>query len=467
MHKNPGFNKRIAVIAGACLLAFGAPAAAQDFLLTSASTAVLQKPLNRGERQAILAALAQAPSHGLPVYPVDEESSDTDLSRAIIDYAGALHGARMTAKFPSDWHLHPDPFDAAGSFQQAVQHNKLKRWLSSLAPRAENYENLRAALARYREIEMNGGWQALDQGPTLKVGSKGPRVVALRERLNAEYQGPAPEGDPATFDPSLSEYLKTEQARLGLPETGALDKATLAALNVPVGDRIDTLVANLERERWLPGKMPDYRIEVNLPAFWLDVWRNGERPLSMKIIDGRPHDPTPMFSDVMDAVVLNPPWNVPDNIARNEIWPKAKKDKAYLARNDYVVTSDGGLMQKAGPKSALGKIKFDLTNPFAIYLHDTPSRSLFQKDMRAFSHGCMRVEKPRDLAGLILADDRHYTPQVIDETIASGDTVRVDIARPVPVFVLYRTAFLGDDGRVQFRNDLYGWDAKLNDILTR
>lgn len=467
MHRTSAFNKRFAVIAGACLLAFGVPAAAQDFLLTSASTAALQKPLNRGERQVILAALAEAPSHGLPAYPVNEQSGDLDLSRAIIDYAGALHGARMTAKFPTDWHLRPDPFDAAGSFQQAIQRNGLRRWLSNLAPRSEPYENLRAALARYHEIDMNGGWKALDAGLTLKVGSKGPRVIALRERLDAEYQAPAPEGDAATFDPSLANYLKTEQARLGLPETGVLDKATLAALNVPVAQRIATLTANLERERWLPAAMPNYRIEVNIPAFWLDVYRDGDKPMSMKVIDGRPHDPTPMFSDTMDSIVFNPPWNVPDGIAKNEIWPKAKKDKGYLAAHDYVVTSDGGLMQKAGPKSALGKVKFDLTNPFAIYLHDTPSRSLFAKDYRALSHGCMRVERPRDLAGLVLEGDRHYTPEVIDQTIDSGDTVRVDVARPPAVFVLYRTAFLGDDGRVQFRDDLYGWDEKLNGILTR
>lgn len=455
------------MIAGACLLAFGAPAAAQDFFLTSASTAVLQKPLNRGERQAILAALAEAPSHGLPVYPVNEESSDNDLSRAIVDYAGALHGARMTAKFPADWHLHPDPFDAAGSYQQAVQKNRVKRWLAALAPRQANYESLRAALARYREIEMTGGWNELKAGPTLKVGAKDPRVRALRERLGVEYPGPTPEGDPSVFDQALSDHLKGEQARLGVPATGLLDKATIAALNVPVAERIDTIVANLERERWLPANLPGYRIEVNIPGFWLDVYRNGDRPMSMKIIDGRPHDPTPMFADVMDSIVFNPPWNVPDNIARNEIFPKARKDKTYLAKNDYIVTDDGGLMQKAGPKSALGKIKFDLTNPFAVYLHDTPSRQLFKADVRAFSHGCMRVEKPRDLAGLILEDDREYTPEVIDQTLAAGDTVRVDLGRPVPVFILYRTAFMGEDGRVQFRNDLYGWDAKLNDMLTR
>lgn len=467
MQRYSGFNQRIAVIAGAFLLAFAVPAAAQDFFLTSAATAAVQRPLNRAERAAILAALAQAPSHGLPAYQVDEQSSDNDLSRAVIDYAGALHGARMTAKFLPDWHLQPEPFDAAGSFQQAVHKHKVNRWLAALAPRQQSYELLRGALARYQEIEMSGGWKPLDAGPTLKVGSKGHRVLALRERLGVEYPGPMPEGDPSVFDRTLSDFLKSEQARLGQPQTGVLDKTTLGALNIPVGERIKTLEANLERERWLPANLPGYRIEVNIPAFWLDVYRDGEKPLSMKIIDGRPHDPTPMFADVMDSVIFNPPWTVPENIARDEILPRATKDKTYLVKNDYVLNDDGGLIQKAGPKSALGKIKFNLTNPFAVYLHDTPSKQLFAKDVRAFSHGCMRVEKPLELANLILRDDRQFTPDLVDTTIASGDTIRTDITRPVPVFVLYRTAFVGDDGKVEFRNDLYGWDAKLNDMLSR
>ena len=207
-------------MAGACLLAFAVPAAAQDFFLTSASTAAIQKPLNRADREAILAALAQAPSHGLPAYEVDAQSSDSDLSRAVVDYAGALHGVRMTAKFLPDWHLQPEPFDAAGLFQQAMQKHKLKRWLAALSPRQQTYEQLRAALARYREIDMTGGWRALEAGPTLKVGSKGHRVLALRERLGVEYPGPMPEGDPSVFDRTLSDFLKGEQARLGQPQTG-------------------------------------------------------------------------------------------------------------------------------------------------------------------------------------------------------------------------------------------------------
>jgi murein L,D-transpeptidase YcbB/YkuD len=186
----------------------------------------------------------------------------------------------------------------------------------------------------------------------------------------------------------------------------------------------------------------------------------------MKVFDGRPHDPTPMFAETMQSVVFNPPWTVPDNIAQNEILPRATKDKSYLVRNGYVLNDDGGLIQKAGPRSALGKIKFNLTNPFAVYLHDTPSKPLFAKDVRAFSHGCIRVEKPGELANLILQGDRQFPPELIDATIASGDTIETEIGRPVPVFVLYRTAFVGDDGKVQFRNDLYDWDAKLNEMLT-
>jgi murein L,D-transpeptidase YcbB/YkuD len=320
-------------------------------------------------------------------------------------------------------------------------------------------------LAFYRDIEATGGWKKLTATKAaLKVGSKGPAVLNLRERLGMEYAAPSPDGDPSIFDKSLSEALKTEQARLGVPITGVLDKATVAALNVPASARIATIEANLERWRWLPKSMPRYRIEVNIPAYWLEVYRNGERPLTMKAIVGKPATPTPMFQDVMESLVFNPPWNVPERIAKNDILPKARKDKAYLVKNDYYINDDGRLIQKAGPKSALGKIKFNLTNPFAIYLHDTPSKKLFNESARGFSNGCIRVEKPRELAALVLAQERGWDDAVIEQAIAEGDTSSTELGRPTPVFIVYRTAFV-QDGRVQFRNDLYGWDKQLQDIL--
>jgi murein L,D-transpeptidase YcbB/YkuD len=459
-----GFGRQAAALAGVCLLALAPAAMAQPFPITAAASAVLEKPLSGKQRDQILNALQAAPSHGMPAYAVSPESSDADLARAAISYASALRGGRMEGKFTGDWHLRPEPYDAQGAFRTAVAKNKVRQWLDQLAPRHQGYAELREALVRYRDLQAAGGWKTLERGAVLKVGSKGPRVLALRERLGMEYAAPAPEADASVFDAALSQALSEEQARLGAPVTGKLDKATVAALNVPVSVRVETIVANLERWRWMPASLPKYRVEVNVPAYWVSVFRGGQEPLTMKVIVGKPASPTPMFRDVMDGVVFNPPWNVPDSIAQRDILPKASKDKTYLIKNDYVLTDDGRVQQKAGPKSALGKVKFELANPFAIYFHDTPSKQLFDYDMRAFSNGCMRLEKPMELVQMVLDDQRQFTPQVIDETISAGETVRSKLDRPVPVFVVYRTAYV-EGGKVQFRADLYGWDQELEDIL--
>ncbi len=473
MSMKSGFSTKLVALAGVALLVATAPqpAAAQGILstaqewLTPGSPGV-NRPLNPAQRRQIVAALEQAPSHGLPGYNVDESSSDGELVRAAVSYGSALHGGRMDGKFTGDWHLRPEPFDAAGSFQQAVKKNRLRQWFQQQEPQHAGYQQLREALAFYRDIDAGGGWKRnLTSGKNaLKVGSKGPGVLNLRERLGMEYAAPAPEGDPSTFDKSLSEALKREQERFGLPVTGVLDKATVAALNTPASARVKTIEANLERWRWLPAQMPAYRVEVNVPNYWLEVWRGNDRPLAMKAIVGKPKTPTPKFQDVMTDLVFNPPWNVPERIAKNDILPKAKKDKAYLVKNDYFINDDGRLIQKAGPKSALGKIKFNLTNPFAIYLHDTPSKKLFAESSRAFSNGCIRLERPTDLAELILSGERGWNSGVLEQALNESDTSTTDLGRPTPVFIVYRTAFV-EDGRVQFRNDIYGWDQQLSDVL--
>ncbi|HEX5776701.1 MAG TPA: L,D-transpeptidase family protein, partial [Caulobacteraceae bacterium] len=403
-----GFSTKLVALAGACLLAASpAPASAQGIwsaakeLLTPGSPGV-NRPLSVTQRRQILAALETAPSHGLPGYNVSPNSSDGELVRAAVSYGNALRGGRMSGKFTGDWHLRPEPFDAAGSFQQALRKNRLRQWFQQQEPHHQGYQELRQALSFYRDIESYGGWKPLTATrKALKVGSKGPGVLRLRERLGIEYAAPAPQGDASVFDEALTEALKAEQARLGVAVTGVLDKATVAALNVPASARVRTIEANLERWRWMPSSMPRYRVEVNVPDYRLEVWRDNDRPLAMKAIVGKPATPTPMFQDVMDTLVFNPPWNVPPRIAKNDILPKAKKDKAYLVKHDYFISDDGRLIQKAGPKSALGKIKFNLTNPFAIYLHDTPSKHLFKESARAFSNGCIRLEQPMDLAQLV------------------------------------------------------------------
>ena len=185
----------------------------------------------------------------------------------------------------------------------------------------------------------------------------------------------------------------------------------------------------------------------------------------MRAIVGRAAKPTPSFADRIDTIVLNPPWNVPPDIAASEVWPKIRRIPGYMAREGFVVRPGGGLQQRPGPKCALGDVKFDLSNPFGVYLHDTPSRSLFARDSRTLSHGCMRLEKPNDLAKRLLRDDPAWPGARIDLVLASGQTTRIPLAPPVPVYVFYWSAFVDDQAQVDFRPDVYRWDERLLRLL--
>ena len=189
----------------------------------------------------------------------------------------------------------------------------------------------------------------------------------------------------------------------------------------------------------------------------------------MKAVAGRPDDATPMLQSKIESVVLNPPWHVPESIATKEIWPKAHKDKGYLARHAYTVRkADDGVLhiiQKAGPKSALGRFKFDFSNPFGVYLHDTPVQSGFSHTSRLASHGCVRLEHPKALADLLLTGDPDWPPERVDQVVTTEDTIRAPLPKPMPLFILYWTAFVDNAGQMEFRNDGYDWDRKLLGLI--
>jgi murein L,D-transpeptidase YcbB/YkuD len=364
------------------------------------------------------------------------------------------------AGFPSDWAQRPQAYDAPAELARALAENRLPAWLAGLAPPSPAYARLQLGLARYRAIAEAGGWPQIGTGKPLELRAEDDRVPLLRQRLAIEDPD-APLGEGPRYDEFLAQGVAGFQARHGLNPTGKVDRKTLAELNVPVQARLAQITANLERRRWAPRVMPATRIEVNIAGQTLEYYREGAPALTMRTIVGRPSDRTPIFSDMVSAVVFNPPWNVPTSIATKEIWPKARRDPGYLARNDFVVTSDGGLQQRPGPTSALGRVKFDLPNRFNVYLHDTPNHGLFAGDERALSHGCIRLDRPVDLARLMLDGDADWTPQAIQKALEAGVTVRAVLSRPVPVSIAYWTAFVDDAGEVNFRRDLYGWDAKL------
>jgi murein L,D-transpeptidase YcbB/YkuD len=221
----------------------------------------------------------------------------------------------------------------------------------------------------------------------------------------------------------------------------------------------------MERWRWMPQSLPADRVQVNIAAAVLTVFNGYEPTMSMRAVTGRPGDETPMLVSRIHSIVFNPPWNVPTSIATKELWPKERAHPGYLAANDFIVipTGEGGnrLQQKAGPKAALGRVKFDFANPYGVYLHDTPSRSKFDSYSRLASHGCVRLQRQVVLAKALLKGDKTWTPEAIDTALAEDKTVRAQLPSQMTVLLFYWTAYVAPDGAVNFRNDPYGWDTEL------
>lgn len=408
------------------------------------------------ERRLIVATLLAADNPPAGVEALD----DPALAAALEWHAATQLGLRVRPSLiDRTWTIEPPRRDVAAELAAARKDGRLTQWLAALAPAHPGYQALRAERARYRSIIEAGGWLKMPFGLSLKEGDEGDRVEALRARLQAEGYVLAPSATPTLFDADLAEALRLFQRRHDLEEDGTLGAETRRALDVPAAERLAQLDANLERWRWLPRALPADRLDLDVAAAEAVRYAAGQPALTMRVIVGSPKHKTPMFVSYLDAVVFNPPWNVPASIARNEILPKAARDPGYLARNGYSRTPNG-LQQRPGPGNALGFVKFDLPSPFGVYLHDTPGRSSFARRVRTLSHGCMRLEKPRELAEDLLAP-QGWTRADIDRAIDTGATRRIELDRTLPLFVAYYTASVDADGRAVFRPDPYGWDARL------
>ena len=437
---------------------------------------VVIPPLSAAEQAIAIKAMRAANLHGLDpkaYLPADlADGAELTAEQAVALTAGILvyaHDVRVgrmeTAQFPALWALRPAPYDPAADLLAALSTNRLQAWLDSLPPRYSGYAAMKRGLARYREIAVQGGWKPLGPGKPMGLGSTDPRVSALRTRLAAEDELLVAMG-PAVFDLPLQDAVQRAQKRFGLKPDGVVGPGMLAHLNRPVGERVLQIIANMERWRWLPPTMPATRVQVNSGAAIVTLFRDDKPVLSMKAVSGRPGDETPMLSSAIHSVVINPPWNVPSGIAERELWPKEKAHPGYLVAHGYrIIQVEGAaprLQQASGDQSALGRFKFDFDNPFAVYLHDTPSRGGFDNFARQASHGCVRVEKPRALAEALLEADPNWAPDVVEAKLAVPEkTVRAPLLVKVPVFILYWTAFSGADGAMHFRTDPYGWDRQL------
>ncbi len=427
-----------------------------------------------------------------PVDPKLQADLDLLLTDAFLVYGSHLLSGRVNPEtIYARWAVTSREADLAAILDAALEEKGgVKAALAGLLPQYPAYARLGQALADYRALAEQGGWPSVPEGPALHKGDRGPRIAVLRARLVASGDlDTNADGDPEVFDDLLERGVRRFQGRYGLTVDGVVGPATLSALNVPVADRIRQIEINMERWRWLPDDLGKRYILVNTAAFFLKVVDGERTVLAMKVIAGRKARRTPVFSGLMTYLVLNPYWHIPHKLAARDILPKIKKDPGYLERQGIHVFASWEesapeippeeidwsrvternfsfkLRQDPGPMNALGRVKFMFPNKFAVYLHDTPARTLFERSRRDFSSGCIRVERPIDLAAYVLRGDPKWTRDKIVSAIETRRNRIVWLPEPIPVHVLYWTAWVDRKGTLCFRSDVYGRDGPLDAAL--
>jgi len=371
--------------------------------------------------------------------------------------------------------------DTILSLADAIESAYIPQLIEQLRPDHPYYAYLRQGLGRYRTIRDQGGWPRVPPGPTLKSGMTDARVPIIRERLRVTSELATTDTTSESYDETLAAAVNRFQQHHGLTTDGVIGPATLAAMNVPVQTRIDQIKVNLERARWVLHDLPNDVVITDIAGFEVVYRRGGKNIWSTRAQVGNPYRKTPVFRDQISYLEINPTWTVPPTILRNDILPKLAKDPSYLEQKDMqVLTHDGKsidpttidwreypqkrfpylLRQNPGPNNALGRIKFMFPNKHLVYLHDTPSRNLFERDQRAFSSGCIRVMHPFELAELLL-DDPQWTQSRIEEVVKSKQTTRINLAKQVTVILMYWTVNITDDGGMIFKADVYDRDAEV------
>lgn len=329
----------------------------------------------------------------------------------------------------------------------------------------EQYRHLEKAVERYEKLNTEP-WSsiALSAKTTYKLNDKAPVIKEIKQRLDllGDFRG---NEDSELFNQKLETAVKKFQFRHGLEETGIINASVIKQLNIPLETRISQLRLNMERVLKEGQENPGTHIVANIPEYKLHVYEGNREVLSMDIVVGKTSNPTVVFSDQLEQVVFSPYWNIPESIVRTEILPAMKKNSRYLkTHNMEVIGTKNGLpdiRQLPGPKNALGKVKFLFPNKYNIYFHDTPVKSLFEKRTRAFSHGCIRLSQPFELARFLLKDDPKWTDAAIQSAMNSRKERYVTLNQPVPVSISYYTAWVDGSGNIHFRDDIYGRDKRM------
>ena len=428
---------------------------------------------------------------GLEPYDVAKLAGlDLILTQAFFLYASHMVDGRVDHKnvYP-DWVVNERSADLVAVLNDALESKDMQKTLADLAPPYTRYAGLKEKLIKYQPIAESGGWPQVPGGPKLKMGSRGKRVAILRQRLiiSGDLASTVQE-KPNIFDHDLESAVRKFQRRHGLKDDGRVGKSTLKEINVPVETRIRQIALNMDRLRWLSDDMGRNYIFVNIADFSLEVMEDERPVMVMRIIAGKDEQRSCVLSAKMTYLELNPFWRVPDSIAAKEILPQVKKDPGYLAQKNMKVFKDWKdnakemdprlinwsrvgasnlgykFRQEPGPLNPLGRIKFIFPNECEIYLHDTPARHLFGRTRRDLSHGCIRVEKPVELATYLLRNKETWIRKKILAEIKKGKRQVVMLPEPVNVHIFYGTVWVDRDGVLQFRDDIYYADEIPYDL---
>lgn len=422
---------------------------------------------------------------------------DLALTICAARYFSALHTGRVDPRhFKFGFRAGPVTYDLAQFLRsEVIQAQEVAAAPAKVEPQYEGYKRTEAALANYLKLAAAGDGVRISMPQnSVHPGDPFPHMAALVARLHQLGDLPSDQltlAESAVYRPDVALAVKRFQHRHGLEPDGILGKETVAELNIPLAMRVNQLQYTLERYRWLPPDFPQPPVIVNIPAFRLRTMRRQPAPfLSMRVVVGKAYGhQTPVFADYMRYVIFRPYWNVPMSIQFAEIIPKLRRDPNYLAENGFEVTTSSGTLvtdgtisddvlnrlrtgsltvrQKPGPKNALGLVKFIFPNHYNVYMHSTPVPELFLKSRRDFSHGCIRVEDPLALAAWVLRNNAGWNLDRILAAMNRDQTLQVNLAKPIPVLILYTTAAVDPEGEVHFYRDIYGLDAALARALAR
>jgi L,D-transpeptidase YcbB len=420
-----------------------------------------------------------------------QDRADLELLATDAFMLGLYHvylGKVDPVKLSSQWNFSQRP---TPSFDEGLQRfsarlaaGEIRAAFDSARPSHAWYQRGRDRLREHRAIAAAGGWPSIPDGPTLKPGMSDTRVPVLRKRLEVTRDlvplpGTTAVADPDLYDATLEQAVKAFQERHGLAPDGAIGPGTRAAMNVSVSQRIDQIRVNLERGRWTLHEMKGEFVLVDVAGFYVSYFRNDEPIWTSKVVVGRDERETPIFRSKITYVVFNPTWTIPPGILVKDKLPELRRNPGALKRMNIRVLDRSGrevnphsvnwnqygpsrlppyqFVQDPGPNNALGLVKIMFPNPYLVYLHDSPAKSLYEQDQRTFSSGCIRVQQPFELTELVL-NDPQWNRQKIDAVIATKETRTVNLKTPIPVLLLYWTAQPRPDGQVIFRNDVYGRD---------